>query len=83
MLALALLLLIAALFAASALQVRFGLLPLRQVRTELEHIRGGEQAQLLHHYPAEIIPLATQINELLERNRAVPSSFTFCALISY
>jgi signal transduction histidine kinase len=70
-LALALILLIAALCAASALQVRFGLLPLRRVRRELELIRAGEQDQLKDEYPIEIKPLATQINELLERNRAV------------
>lgn len=70
-LAVALTLLIAALFAASALQVRFGLLPLRRVRRELEKIRAGEQDQLIDTYPSEIMPLATQINELLARNRAV------------
>lgn len=70
-LALALLLLIGALLAASTLQVHFGLRPLHLVRHELERIHSGQQEHLSQTYPAEILPLATQINELLQRNRSV------------
>ncbi len=59
-------LLVAALF-----QVRFGLRPLRKIRTALADIRSGESRQLDDDFPSEIMPLVTELNALLNHNEEV------------
>ncbi len=51
--------------------IRFGLRPLRSAANELEDIREGRSSELTREYPAEIRPLATQINALIGANRSV------------
>ncbi len=52
--------------AAIFVQVRFGLRPLFDLTDEIQHIQGGEQQRLLKTYPAEIKPVARQINAFLD-----------------
>ena len=56
---------------ALLLQVRFGLRPLDHVRRALAAIRAGRATRLDGDFPAEIMPLADEINSLLESNREV------------
>lgn len=59
------------LVAAVLLQVRFGLLPLRRMRTALAQIRLGRADRLEGRFPSEVTPLAEELNALLEHNAAV------------
>jgi signal transduction histidine kinase len=59
------------LVAATFLQIRFGLRPLRLVRRRLAAIRSGEAELLEGDLPAEIVPLQDELNALLQSNRAV------------
>jgi signal transduction histidine kinase len=52
-------------------QVRVGLIPLRRVRNALARIRDGEARKLDGNFPAEIAPLATELNGLIEHNAEV------------
>jgi len=52
--------------AAIYFQVRVGLRPLFDLTDEIAHIQSGEQQRLLKTYPAEITPVATQINAFLD-----------------
>ncbi len=52
--------------AAIFVQVRIGLRPLFDLTDEIQHIQGGEQQRLLKAYPAEIKPVARQINAFLD-----------------
>ena len=52
--------------AAIYFQVRVGLRPLFDLTDEIAHIQSGEQQRLLKAYPAEITPVATQINAFLD-----------------
>jgi signal transduction histidine kinase len=52
-------------------QVRFGLEPLRRLGRALGAIRGGATARLQGDFPAEIEPLAAELNALLEHNEAL------------
>jgi signal transduction histidine kinase len=52
--------------AAIFVQVRIGLRPLFDLTDEISHIQGGEQQRLLKVYPAEIKPVARQINAFLD-----------------
>lgn len=61
----------AGLIAAMVIQVRFGLQPLRRLRRALAAIRHGEADQLKGTYPAEIMPLADELNALIAHNAAV------------
>ena len=56
---------------ALLIQVRFGLQPLDRVRRALADIRSGRATRLDVKFPAEIEPLAVEINSLLESNREV------------
>jgi signal transduction histidine kinase len=56
---------------AVALQVRFGLQPLRQIRRTLSEIRAGRADRLDGQFPSEIKPLAHELNALLDHNTAV------------
>lgn len=64
-------LMVLGLIAAMLIQVHFGLRPLRQIRSALARIRAGRAARLETDFPAEIAPLATEINTLLEHNAEV------------
>ncbi len=59
------------LVAAMLIQVHFGLRPLRRIRTVLADIRLGRASRLETGFPAEIEPLAAEINTLLEHNQEI------------
>lgn len=54
-----------ALIAAASLQVHLGLLPLQSVRAGIGAVRRGELPALPSHFPAEVLPLVGEVNELL------------------
>jgi signal transduction histidine kinase len=56
---------------AVLVQVRFGLEPLRRMGRALGGIRAGRAARLEGDFPAEIQPLATELNALLDHNEAL------------
>jgi signal transduction histidine kinase len=66
LLALALALLATALLAASGLQVTVGLLPLAHLGKALARVRSGAADRLDGRFPAEVRPLADELNALLE-----------------
>lgn len=53
---------------AVVLQVRIGLQPLDRIKRELAAIRGGSASRLSDDAPAEIAPLAHEVNALLDHN---------------
>ncbi len=53
------------------LQVRVGLVPLRRVSEALARIRDGNARSLQGKFPAEIAPLASELNSLIEHNAEV------------
>jgi signal transduction histidine kinase len=53
------------------LQVRFGLLPLRAIQQRLAAIRSGEADRLEGSPPAEIEPLQTELNALIQSNQDI------------
>ncbi|MDH3230321.1 MAG: sensor histidine kinase [Alphaproteobacteria bacterium] len=57
--------------AAVAIQVRFGLQPLRRVRIALADIRGGRTERMEGDWPSEVQPLVSELDSLLEHNAAV------------
>ncbi|HET7334931.1 MAG TPA: sensor histidine kinase [Rhizomicrobium sp.] len=59
------------LIAAIFIQVRVGLLPLRKVSQSLARIRDGRARRLDGDFPAEIAPLATELNSLIEHSAEV------------
>jgi signal transduction histidine kinase len=69
-LAVALAVLGAALIGAAWLQVRVGLSPLDKLRRGVEGIRRGEAETLSGEFPAEVLPLTAEVNELLAAQRA-------------
>lgn len=52
-------------------QVRVGLLPLRRVSQALVRISDGQARRLDGEFPAEIAPLARELNSLINHNEAV------------
>lgn len=52
-------------------QVRFGLLPLRRIEQGLSSIRSGAAAQLDGQLPAEIEPLQSELNALIQSNNEI------------
>src|ERR1700748_647834 len=56
---------------AILLQVRIGLLPLRRLKDALHRIRDGKAQQLEGDFPAEIEPLATELNSLIEHSSEI------------
>lgn len=56
------------LLAASWIQVKLGLQPLEKVRAELSRIRNSTTDRLSEGYPVEILPLADEVNQLLDAN---------------
>jgi len=61
----------AGLIAAIFVQVRIGLLPLRRVSEALHRIRDGRSRQLEGQFPAEIEPLARELNSLIAHSAEV------------
>ena len=59
------------LIAAILVQVKVGLLPLRQVSRGLAKIRDGEARRLDGRFPTEIAPLATELNSLIQHSEEV------------
>ncbi|WP_395666424.1 ATP-binding protein [Methylocella sp.] len=65
------LLLAAALIGSAALQLRFGLAPLRRLQAAVAAIRRGEAETIGGAYPPDIAPLAGELDLLLSANREV------------
>jgi signal transduction histidine kinase len=59
------------LLAAIAIQVRVGLMPLRRVSEALARIREGRSRRLEGRFPAEIAPLASELNGLIAHSAEV------------
>lgn len=59
------------LVAVTLFQIRFGLLPLRQVEKGLHAIRSGEAERLEGELPAEISPLQAELNALIQSNQDI------------
>ena len=59
------------LVAVTLFQVRFGLLPLRQIERGLAGIRSGTASALEGELPAEIEPLQSELNALIRSNQAI------------
>jgi signal transduction histidine kinase len=57
------------LVATAAIQVAFGLKPLKQISQQIAAIRAGRSERLEGAVPTEIDPLARELNGLLESNR--------------
>lgn len=55
----------------SALVARFALRPVTKLREALESVREGEAQNVTGTYPAELAPLAEEINELLRSNTEI------------
>ena len=55
----------------NALAILFGLKPLGKARAALERIRAGESEQLKGDFPREILPLANEVNALIDSNRRI------------
>jgi signal transduction histidine kinase len=51
--------------------ILYGLLPLKGARRALERVRRGEVERLEGQFPREIMPLANDINALIESNRRI------------
>jgi signal transduction histidine kinase len=60
-----------ALIGSSALQLRFGLRPLRRLQEGVAAIRRGEGERIEGEYPQDIAPLAGELNLLISANRDV------------
>jgi signal transduction histidine kinase len=56
---------------AILLQVRIGLLPLRRLKDALHRIRDGKAQRLEGEFPAEIAPLASELNSLIEHSAEI------------
>lgn len=59
-----------ALAAGIVLQLRLGLRPLRRLRHDLVAVRAGQRRHLPTDQPAEIAPLAAELNALIDANEA-------------
>ena len=52
----------------AALQVFFGLRPLRRIRLEIARMRAGEKSRITEPLPREVLPLVEELNALLAHN---------------
>jgi signal transduction histidine kinase len=59
------------LIGAIFIQVRIGLQPLDRVSTALARIRDGKAQRLVGNFPAEITPLASELNSLIDHSAEV------------
>lgn len=57
--------------AVTVLQIRVGLEPLRALRRDIAAVRKGENERLKGDYPAELEPVAHELNALVDHNREV------------
>lgn len=64
-------LLAAALVGSAALQMRYGLEPLRRLQEGVAAIRRGHGEKIGGQFPQDIAPLAAEVNLLLDANREV------------
>jgi signal transduction histidine kinase len=64
-------LLAAALVGSAALQMRYGLEPLRRLQEGVADIRRGQGERIGGEFPQDIAPLAAEVNLLLDANREV------------
>lgn len=79
-----LILLAAALFLATWLQVRMGLSPLDHIRRGVSAVRSGKTLRLTEPYPDEVQPLVGEINELLDsRDRSVEDARAWTADLAH
>ncbi|MFC0283064.1 ATP-binding protein [Camelimonas abortus] len=60
-----------ALAGSALLQVRFGLAPLARLRRAVEDVRHGEAERIGGDYPADVAPLAAELNLLIDANRKI------------
>jgi signal transduction histidine kinase len=56
---------------ATLVQVRVGLEPLRRLTSAISAIRRGDGEKITGDYPAEIEPVATELNLLMDANREI------------
>ena len=56
--------------AATVLQLRFGLRPVRALRDAVARVRAGEAAHLPTDQPSELKPLTDEVNALIDQNHA-------------
>ncbi len=61
----------AALAFSTLIQVRFGLAPLDKVRAEISAIRRGNAEHIIGAYPPEILPIAQELNQLVDANKEI------------
>lgn len=59
------------LMAVTLFQIRFGLLPLQRIERGLAEIRSGQSEKLEGQLPAEIEPLQTELNALIQSNQDI------------
>lgn len=59
------------LIGAIALQVKFGLSPLKRIKTGLAAVRSGRTRRLEQDYPPEVMPLVSELNSLLDHNETI------------
>ncbi len=71
LLALTFVFLAVALAGVTALQVRYGLRPLRQLQMGVAAIRRGEGERIEGHYSEDLAPLASELNLLIAWNRDI------------
>jgi signal transduction histidine kinase len=57
--------------AVALLQVRIGLEPLHQLQRDIASVRRGDSDRLSSEYPAELQPVAQELNALVDHNREV------------
>ncbi len=60
-----------ALAGAAAMQVRFGLRPLRALQEEVSAIRQGERDKIEGRFSEDLAPLAGELNLLIDSNREI------------
>ena len=59
-----------ALIFANWIQVQFGFRPIEKIRAEVGEIKENSASRMTLRYPIEILPLASEINELMDMNDA-------------
>ncbi|MEJ6399561.1 HAMP domain-containing sensor histidine kinase [Yoonia sp. 208BN28-4] len=58
------------LLVGSWIQVRLGLKPLENLRSEVNRVSTSASDRLLEKYPSEVMPLVNEVNQLLDTNAA-------------
>lgn len=56
---------------STLIQVSFGLAPLDEVRAEISAIRRGNKERIIGTYPTEILPIAQELNQLVDANKEI------------